>query len=100
MNTHIRAVVKNPGEPAVEKMIDADLESLQRLVGGYIECVSVGKGVDMFVNEEGLLIDLPLNKVVSGHTLVGTIVAISCDDEGESIGLNDEQLSYAMTLLS
>lgn len=100
MSTYIRAIVKNPGEAPVEKNIDGGLETLQRMVGGYIECVSVGKGVDLFVNEEGLLIDLPFNKNVRGHNLVGTIVAISCDEEGNSIGLSDDQFSHAMTLLS
>ena len=36
------------------------LEELQKLVGGYIELVPVGKKY-LVVNEEGRILDLPLN---------------------------------------
>ncbi len=37
------------------------LDELQRYVGGYIERVKTHEGRDMWVNEEGLLQDLPVN---------------------------------------
>lgn len=36
------------------------LETLQKLVGGYIEVININ-GKDLILNEEGLLLDLPLN---------------------------------------
>jgi hypothetical protein len=37
------------------------LEQLQKMVGGYIEVVSLSDGRQLIVNEEGLLHDLPKN---------------------------------------
>ncbi len=37
------------------------LDELQHYVGGYIERVKTRGGRDMWVNEEGLLQDLPVN---------------------------------------
>jgi hypothetical protein len=42
------------------------LEELQVLVGGYIELVSTRDGLQMYVNEEGLVLDLPINVKASG----------------------------------
>ena len=46
--------------------IDDTLEALQKLVGGYIETCSPftwkRKRIEMIVNEEGMLRDLPLNE--------------------------------------
>lgn len=40
---------------------DTQLRTLQKLVGGYIECLYVGDKI-MVVNEEGKLQGLPVNK--------------------------------------
>ena len=63
------------------------LESLQQIVGGYIETVRpmrLGGGLLMIVNEEGLLQNLPVNAVGSflygadchGNPIVGTIAIV------------------------
>lgn len=41
------------------------LDELQRFVGGYIERVKTRDGRDMWVNEEGLLRNLPVNEVAT-----------------------------------
>lgn len=53
------------------------LEEMQWIVGGYIERVQVryhGKTLDMWVNEEGLVRNLPINleaSLIAGQTIVG-----------------------------
>lgn len=55
------------------------LEEMQKLVGGYIEFVSVlheGHNRTMVVNEEGLIHNLPLNeeaKKLTGTHIVGDV---------------------------
>jgi len=95
----IQAVIKNPGQDPIVVKIDPSLESLQRFVGGYIEVLHTSN-LDLIVNEEGLMINLPFNTYVNGIPLVGTIIAVGHDDEGETIGLTDAQVSMAMNLLS
>jgi hypothetical protein len=38
------------------------LEELKSVVGGYIEIVPIGKSTFMVVNEEGKLLNLPINE--------------------------------------
>lgn len=69
----------------VERMADGelDLAAMQEVVGGYIELVVPQDGVDVYVNEEGLLKSLPYNLLVSklsGRVLVGD--AVVCVREG------------------
>lgn len=44
-----------------EALENSSLESLQAAVGGYIECIYVGDGKVLIVNEEGKLKDLEAN---------------------------------------
>lgn len=57
------------------------LEACQRVVGGYVEMVTLDNGKrQMLVNEEGLLQSLPVNRIASaiaGKHIVGDVVILS-----------------------
>ena len=77
----IKVIVKEPNEPVghVEE-VSAALESLQKLVGGYIEAIPIAKGISVLCNEDGRLLGLPANCFVRPHMeVVGTIVVIGTD---------------------
>ena len=88
--TDVQVIVKRPGEPAAKATIHNTLESLQALVGGYIEVVSLydhhRPDLVAIVNEEGRLLGLPHN--VRG--LVGTIVIAKVKGD-DFVGMNDKQ---------
>ena len=75
---------------------------LSGAVGGYIECVSLSRDLDMWVNEEGKLAGLPINDVGTrmwmtafGPTdvIVGDIIFTGgVDDEGETLGLSERSI--------
>lgn len=124
----MRIVVFEPGEPARIDNIEPDekgsyLRKLQELVGGMIEPVSVlyGNQPMLWVNDSGLVDELPLNRAIianedmekrgcrswmgtrapvrKGDTytiLAGTIVACSYDrdSEGEEVmrDITDEEI--------
>lgn len=94
----IRVVVAAPGAKPVISNIDPSLKSLQSIVGGLVECVHVG-GLDLWVNEEGLLLDLPFNREIEGIPLVGTILVTGTDGEGELTSLSDSQIEDAFQIL-
>lgn len=75
-------------EPAVEK-VDNDLESMYRIVGGYIEIVNIGGGYQAIVNEEGALIGLPQNAC----GFVGDFFFTKYDGEGDHISLTDDDIA-------
>lgn len=58
------------------------LEELQGFVGGYIELVPF-KPFPLIVNEEGRLLELPINETateISGIILVGNVLELSEDE--------------------
>lgn len=87
----MRAIIAEPGKPARVEDIGNDLETLQTLVGGYIETVRLPlEGAVVIVNEEGKLMGLKENRTLVNldrsrvETLVGTIVIVG--DDGEEFG--------------
>ena len=61
----LRVLVVEPGKlPAIQE-IDGSLESMQRLVGGYIQAVyPFDDPVALICNEEGKLLGLPMNRTL------------------------------------
>lgn len=90
------------------EVIDLDAEDksslkvLQEAVGGLIQPIGVGS-VEIVINEEGKIFDLPLNdygtrllrKAYSTDDyIVGDIVVTAgVDDEGDWVGLTEEQIT-------
>lgn len=87
MNDKIQVVIKRPNMDAEITEIENTLSCLQGLVGGYIEAVTYGDCVAV-VNEEGLWENLPLNVKFRGHRLLGTVILLGADDEGEFVSLD------------
>lgn len=72
----------------------ADLSDYQRAVGGLIETVELEDGRhDLIVNEEGLIIRLPLNQLASmigRRPLVGNAVLVGFDPRtGENVDVDE-----------
>jgi hypothetical protein len=95
----MRIIVCEPGkQPEVREAGKMDLETMQGLVGGNIECVGVGVGVDLWFHEEGRLRRLPFNRNVPDERgqewdIIGPLFLCGVDeDEGESVGLTDGQI--------
>ena len=68
-------LIKSSGEETPMK--DVTLDSLQKAVEGYIECIYFEKGRVLVVNEEGQIENLPYNEKaskLSPHRIVGNAV--------------------------
>ena len=72
----------------------------------FIECVSLTSGVDLYVNEEGLITNLHTSVHLKDgrrdQTLRGTVIAVRHDDEGNTVGLkptDTESLELSGTFL-
>ena len=76
---------------------------LSDAVGGMIECVGL-KDADVWCNENGIAEGLFLNMIASAiysdafnssNPILGNVIITgSCDAEGETLGLTDEQAAY------
>lgn len=90
------------------RTIDQDLETLQSLVGGYIEAVNFGPGVVALLNEDGKMLGLPTNNRATrwaiarniglrpGDYIVGTMVIVGAvDADGDFTDVPDDVLELA-----
>lgn len=87
----MKVYYKRVGRKAIEIEIEDKLEILQTLVDGLIEVVELTPGIDMICNEEGKLIGLEENINLDYDIIVGDVIICSHDNEGNFVGLSDEQ---------
>jgi hypothetical protein len=77
----MKVLIKKPGESAILTEVDNDLKTLQKIVDGHIECVSLALDCVIICNEEGRINDLHYNCVIAGCEFFGTIIVAGVNDE-------------------
>lgn len=81
MHDEIRVYVKEPFYAPELRRIPNTLEALQKIVGGYIETVTLSSNMVIICNEEGRMLELPYNCDVCGVGFCGTIIFAGIDGE-------------------
>lgn len=86
------------------KEIENTLKALQKEVNGYIEIPYISRrlvnnGIDLIINDEGKMLNLEPQIIVQDNNktidvIHGTCVFASHDEDGNTIGLTDEQIEY------
>lgn len=77
------------GQDPYLKEIDNTLSAMQNLVGGFIETVTLKQGLVIVCNEEGKILNLPVNKILKAdgyrEVIVGDffIAGVGTDEDGE-----------------
>jgi len=83
----IRVIHKRPGLPAEVIVIDDSLEAMRALLdGGYLCAIRLSEDVHGYVDDEGLLKELPLNFWLRGEPIVGPAIFSKADARGDEIG--------------
>lgn len=78
----INVMLKKPGAPWAPAKVENRLESLQQLVGGYIEVLMTHRpDVALIVDEEGKIKGKTSNLYYFGDVIVGTAVLVGVDGE-------------------
>lgn len=108
----MKAIIKECGkEPRVQE-IGEDLGSLQKLVGGLIEPLSLDEETDLICNDEGKISGLDMNVALGirpdngdegdiADIIHGDVVIVGVDaSEGRYVSLTDEQIGKYMTKLT
>ena len=93
----LRVLVKRPGLPLRAEVVENTLRSMQELVDGPIECVTVTDDLSIVCNEEGRLRGLPENVDVCGYSFVGTIVFVGVR-RGRFVSLDAAGIALAAKL--
>ena len=96
----MKILVVEPSKLPMVKEIDGSLESMQKIVGGYIEAIyPFDDPIALVCNEEGKINGLPPNRVLVDKD--GNVLDIICGtfflcaappDSDEFKGLSDEQI--------
>lgn len=88
----MKVVMVEPGQYARIEELDTGLESLQKAVGGLIDCAYPWKDMACVVcNDEGLINGMPLNREVPDYGPIAGPFFV-CGIEGENFcSLTDEQ---------
>lgn len=102
----IKCLLKEPSKEAVEIEIEDTLENYQKLVGGDIEVVSIGRyrnilpeNIVFVVNDVGLLIGLKPNIMHGLNYLASNIVVAKTNSLGEFISLTDKDIKLTKSYL-
>lgn len=90
----VKIIVKPVDKIAHVEWADNTLEAFQRIVGGYIETVTICTDLVIICNEEGRLLGLPHNCKAFGVDFVGDIVFVGCrGSEFADIPVSLEQIN-------
>ena len=85
--------------------IDGSLASMQKLVGGLIQPIDLAEDTTMWVNEEGLMLDLPYNHLATSFCAIYGIDTYICgdifltggvDEDGNTLPLKQEYADFLL----
>jgi len=77
-----------------------DYSQLSTLVGGALEGIYTLDGQPGYANGEGIILGLPINYPAShlcGHGIVGNVILVSVDGEGNSISVPTSYIHHMRT---
>ena len=77
----LRVLVKRSGEPLRAEVVENSLRSLQELVGGPIECVTVTEDLAIVCNEEGRIRGLSPSASILRIQFVGPVAFVGVRGE-------------------
>lgn len=94
MSKIVGLIVQEREQPAKRIEIENNLTSLQGLVGGYIECVTLNSNTVVVCDEEGVLKGKDFNRTIENIPLVGTFLILGVNNRtGNFISLTEKQIS-------
>lgn len=101
----IKVVIKKVNERPIITTIEDDLRTLQKIVGGFIEIVSIADGIDMILNEEGKMNGSKPNFFYSRNRytdlIFGDVLFTGVDYEsGTQESLSDRQIQSVLKWLN
>lgn len=98
----MKVLIVEPWKDPYVKDIDGKLETLQKIVGGYIEVVYPHDDESCIIcNEDGKFLELDYNREIRDkqgkllHIIVGTFIVCNAPKDSEDFdSLTDEQVAF------
>lgn len=100
---NIKVLTMKVGEMPQLRVVDVSgeggtYELLRKSVGGYIEALTVTDTCTLWINEEGKLIELEPNFILTDRVgniidfIAGDVIFTGIDEEGNTVSLSEEDL--------
>lgn len=102
-----RVIVCRVGRlPVMEELAQDErgghLSAMQRIVGGLVDCVALPDGCDLWCNDEGRLLELPLNRMIDvgshGVKIHGDFIIARVSRNGDTTSATDEDFRRYLEL--
>ena len=78
---------------------DQTLETMQGLVGGFIEMVDIAPNIQVVCDEEGLLKNYPYNRQLpTGHQIHGNFLIVKGNRAGKTVSLTAKDIKTYLTM--
>lgn len=77
----ISVIIKEPGGKPRHVHVENSLSNLQKIVGGYIETVTIAEDAVVICNEEGRLLGMPYCCTICGVDFVGPVILAGVSGE-------------------
>jgi hypothetical protein len=87
----LKVLILKTGEKPVLSEINNQLEAMQKVVGGLIECYDLNENTTLVCNEEGKVNGLPVNRKIDNEVIAGDFF-IAGFNGTKIISLTDEQI--------
>lgn len=94
-----KVLIKKVDEDIYEEKIDNDFNSVQNIVGGYIEYIHIIDEFYIACDEDGALKKLSPNMMLNGITLVGTVIIFKMGKQGGWKSLSNKEILVLKHLL-
>lgn len=72
----IKVLIKEPGKLARFEKIENSIEEFQRIIGGYIESISIASDLVILCDEDGKMKGLAPSVIVGALEIVGTVIFV------------------------
>lgn len=85
----------------IDWMEDCPTNPVQNALNGAVERIRIKKGLDMYVNADGAILELPQNRlasVLSSRYTVGNVVFCGYDEDGDPDALTRDDAIFFETL--
>ncbi|MCT4662791.1 MAG: DUF3846 domain-containing protein [Tissierellales bacterium] len=94
----MKVIMKKVGEELEPIEVSNNLSELQKLVGGYIECIELFDSVVLLCDEDGSMKKLPVNFSIRDVALVRNVIFLRLED-GEFTSIKENDLETIKDLL-
>jgi len=101
-------IIKSNDHWTISDEKNLKLDYFQKIVGGYIEGISITKDIMMYCNEEGKILGLPVNKLATEYVksirpfndiICGDVVFTKLNKEGDDVCLSLDDINHIIDFI-